>query len=93
MKPVDNQQFSELPKTQPKLSDEQRQQLKQLIIAAVREKLGQREQLQDQARTGRQIWQALVGAPTWAIVTADKPPDMPPVTDELWSMIPTVTKQ
>jgi Spy/CpxP family protein refolding chaperone len=75
------------------LTDEQRQQLKQLVVAAVREKLGQREQLQDQARTQRQIWQAMVGAPTWSIVTADKPPDMAPTTDELWSMIPTVTKR
>jgi hypothetical protein len=93
MKPPDSQDFSPPPKAKPKLSDEQRQQLRALVVAAVREKLDQREQLQDQATTSRQIWQALVGAPTWSIVHADKPPDMPPVTDELWSMIPTVTKQ
>lgn len=75
----------------PQLSEEQRQQLKAIVIAQIREKLSRRDELQEQATVMRELWAALVASPTWSIVQGDKPPDLP--SDEIWSMVPTVTKR
>jgi hypothetical protein len=80
-----------MPPSRPQLSDEQRRELKAVVKAQVRDMLGRRDELIEQETVMRKLWQALVDAPKWSIVTNDeKPADTP---GELWSMIPTVTKE
>lgn len=74
----------------PKLSDEERQQLKSVVAASVRDMLNRREELQDQARTARQVWQALRDAPTWSVAQIQSDG---PAPDEQWTMVPKVTKR
>jgi hypothetical protein len=74
----------------PQLSPEQREQLRAMVKTQARHMLKGREELQEQARVTRQVWQALVASPTWSIVHSEMPNDAP-AFDEMWSMIPTVT--
>jgi hypothetical protein len=75
------------------LSEEQRQQLKALVIAEVRDALNRREELYEQAVVQRRIWQELVACPQWSIVEGEKPKDVSIPTDELWPVTPVVKKQ
>lgn len=76
----------------PQLSEEQRQQIRAIVKTQVRDMLGRGEELKAQASTARQVWQALVDAPTWTIRHLEKPDDLTTM-DEIWSMTPTVKKQ
>lgn len=60
-------------------------------MGSVRDMLGRRDELKDQATTARQVWQALVDAPTWSVAQIQKPDE--PLPDENWSLTPTVTKR
>lgn len=75
----------------PKLSEEQRQQLRAVVVASVRDVLNRREEIQQQAATARAVWKALMEAPQWSIARIE-PPDDGPTPDEHWSVIPKVTK-
>lgn len=73
------------------LTEEQRQQLKAAVIATTRDMLNNRKELQDQARTAREVWHALIQIPTWTIAEVQKPDDEP-LPNENWSITPTVNK-
>lgn len=75
---------------QPRLSEEQRQQLRALVTAQARDMIGRGDELKTQAAVMRQVWQALVDAPTWMVLHLEKPDDAP--VDEIWSMTPIVKK-
>jgi Spy/CpxP family protein refolding chaperone len=74
-----------------KLTDEQKQQLRAMIVASVREGIARRDELKHMAATQRAVFKALVEAPKWSIAMLEKPENMGP-TDELWSMTPTMKK-
>jgi hypothetical protein len=76
----------------PKLSDEERAELRSVVKAAVRDMLSRREELQDNAAVQRALWKAMVESPTWSVMNVEKPKDAQDF-DELWSMKPTVTKR
>lgn len=79
-------------KSKAQLTDDQRQQLKSAVVATAGDMLRRRKELQDQARTARQLWEALVKSPTWVIAHVEKPDDELAI-DENWSVIPTVNKK
>lgn len=72
------------------LTDEQKQELRAIVKASVRDMLKNREDLQNKDLVMRRIWAEMLAAPKWSIVQNDKPEDAP--ADEIWSMIPTVKK-
>ena len=77
------------PPPKPQLSEEQKQQLRGMVKTAVRGMLKDREDLQNKDLVMRRIWDEMLKAPKWEIVTSDKPEDTP---NEVWSMTPTVKK-
>lgn len=70
------------------LTDEQRQQLRALVVQSVRNGINRRDELKHMADTQRAIFKALVEAPNWSIAMLEKPEGEIP--DELWSMTPDV---
>jgi Spy/CpxP family protein refolding chaperone len=70
------------------LTDEQRQQLRALVVQSVRNGVKRRDELKHMAETQRAIFKALVEAPNWSIAMLEKPEGG--TADELWSMTPNV---